>query len=30
MSNISVSELRKGAKVEMDGAPYLITDFDFC
>ena len=29
MSNISVSELRKGAKVEMDGAPYLITDFDF-
>lgn len=27
---ISVSELRKGAKVELDGQPYLITEFDFC
>ncbi len=30
MPSISVSDLRKGAKVELDGAPYQITDFDFC
>ena len=27
---IPVSELRKGAKVEIDGQPYTVTDFDFC
>ncbi len=25
-----VSDLRKGLKIEMDGDPYLITEFDFC
>ena len=24
------SDLRKGLKIEMDGEPYLITEFDFC
>lgn len=24
------SDLRKGLKIEVDGDPYLITDFDFC
>ena len=24
------ADLRKGLKVEIDGEPYLITDFDFC
>jgi elongation factor P len=27
---LSVSDLRKGLKVEIDGEPWLITDFDFC
>lgn len=26
----SASDLRKGLKVEIDGAPWVITDFDFC
>ena len=26
----SASDLRKGLKIEIDGAPWLITDFDFC
>lgn len=28
--SIPVSELRKGAKIEIDGQPYVITVFDFC
>lgn len=24
------SDLRKGLKIELDGDPYIITDFDFC
>ena len=27
---LSASDLRKGLKVEIDGEPWLITDFDFC
>ena len=27
---IPVSELRKGAKIEIDGQPYIVTVFDFC
>ncbi|MFA4943816.1 MAG: elongation factor P [Lentisphaeria bacterium] len=30
MATISVSDLRKGAKVELDNQPYVVTDFDFC
>ncbi len=26
----TASDLRKGLKIEMDGEPYIITDFDFC
>jgi len=26
----SASDLRKGLKIEIDGEPWLITDFDFC
>ncbi len=26
----SASDLRKGLKIEVDGAPWVITDFDFC
>ena len=26
----SASDLRKGLKVEIDGAPWIISDFDFC
>jgi elongation factor P len=26
----STSDLRKGLKIEIDGAPWVITDFDFC
>ena len=26
----SASDLRKGLKVELDGDPYIVTDFDFC
>lgn len=26
----STSDLRKGLKIEIDGQPYVITDFDFC
>jgi len=26
----SASDLRKGLKIEIDGAPWQITDFDFC
>jgi elongation factor P len=26
----SASDLRKGLKVEIEGQPYVITDFDFC
>ena len=25
-----VSDLRKGLKIELDGYPYLVTEFDFC
>ena len=25
-----VSDLRKGLKIELDGDPYLVTEFDFC
>jgi elongation factor P len=27
---LSASDLRKGLKVEIDGEPWIITDFDFC
>ena len=27
---LSASDLRKGLKIEIDGEPWLITDFDFC
>lgn len=27
---LSASDLRKGLKVEIDGDPWIITDFDFC
>jgi len=30
MSVIPVSDLRKGLKIELDGMPYIVTDFDFC
>jgi len=26
----SASDLRKGLKIEIDGEPYVVTDFDFC
>jgi elongation factor P len=26
----SASDLRKGLKIEIDGAPWIISDFDFC
>ncbi len=26
----SASDLRKGLKIELDGEPYIVTDFDFC
>ena len=26
----STSDLRKGLKLEIDGDPWVITDFDFC
>lgn len=26
----TASDLRKGLKIEIDGEPYMITDFDFC
>lgn len=26
----SASDLRKGLKVEIDGAPWIVSDFDFC
>ncbi|MBN2449114.1 MAG: elongation factor P [Lentisphaeria bacterium] len=26
----TASDLRKGLKIELDGDPYIITDFDFC
>ena len=26
----TASDLRKGLKVEIDGDPYIVTDFDFC
>ena len=26
----SASDLKKGLKIEIDGAPWLITEFDFC
>jgi elongation factor P len=26
----SASDLRKGLKIEIDGDPYIVTDFDFC
>ncbi|MBO7740962.1 MAG: elongation factor P, partial [Victivallales bacterium] len=25
-----VSDLRKGLKIELEGYPYLVTEFDFC
>ena len=27
---LSASDLRKGLKLEIDGAPWIITEFDFC
>ena len=24
------ADLRKGLKIEMDGDPYIVTEFDFC
>ena len=26
----SASDLRKGLKIELDGEPYIVTDFEFC
>ena len=26
----SASDLKKGLKIEIDGQPWVITDFDFC
>ena len=26
----SASDLRKGLKIEIDGEPWLVTDFEFC
>jgi elongation factor P len=26
----TASDLRKGLKIELDGEPYIVTDFDFC
>ena len=26
----TASDLRKGLKIELDGEPYMVTDFDFC
>ena len=26
----TASDLRKGLKIEIDGEPYIVTDFDFC
>lgn len=26
----TASDLRKGLKIELDGDPYIVTDFDFC
>lgn len=26
----NASDLRKGLKIELDGEPYIVTDFDFC
>ena len=26
----SAADLRKGIKIEIDGEPYQVTDFDFC
>ncbi len=26
---LDASDLRKGLKIQIDGQPYLITDFDF-
>ena len=26
----TASDLRKGLKIEIDGDPYIVTDFDFC
>ena len=26
----TASDLRKGLKIELDGEPYVVTDFDFC
>ena len=26
----SASDLKKGLKIEIDGMPWVITDFDFC
>jgi len=26
----TASNLRKGLKIELDGEPYIVTDFDFC
>jgi elongation factor P len=27
---LSASDLRKGLKIEIDGEPWILTDFDFC
>ena len=26
----SASDLKKGLKIQIDGAPWVITEFDFC
>ncbi len=30
MPSYNASDLKKGLKIEIDGAPWLITEFDFC
>ena len=30
MASYNASDLKKGLKIEIDGAPWLITEFDFC
>ena len=30
MEMYSASDLKKGLKIEIDGYPWVITDFDFC
>ena len=30
MAMYDAADLKKGLKVEIDGQPYVITDFEFC